>query len=1141
MKKNRLFYECDFHCLMKTFRIMRITVFLLLASILQTFANDAYSQQTRLSLNFSNTKLVDALDEIEELSEFYFLYNEKLVDTDREVSMSFENDKISEILNKLFAETDMVYTIIDRKIILAPAFLSDNNQQQKTITGTVTDENSQPLPGVTVIIKGTTNGTVTNMDGNYSISGYPEDATLVFSFVGMKTQEIPVAGKTNINVILAEDAIGIEEVIAIGYGTMKKSDLTGAVSSIKVDELPSGTNASIEQMLAGRAAGMHIQANDAQPGGGFSILIRGAASTGAGNEPLYIIDGFPLSSGGVDPSTGSRYAIGSRSPLNSINPNDIQSVEILKDASATAIYGARAANGVILITTKTGEKGKVKVSYDFKQSVQKIANTWDVFDASEWMNAHNNYRKEKWMIDNEIGIYGDTDESSVSPWIPAHTDSEIAQAGKGTDWVEEVTRLGKIQEHNVSISGATDETIYLMSMNSYDQKGVIKENNFNRISGRLNIEQKVRDWVKVGVRATGSRINIDNPALGTGGVRGIENSGIIEAAIAFTPTLPVRDENGDYSFIPTNPAYPNPVSLLDITNNTVQDRLFVQSYLELEPLKNLKIRSQVGFDKQEGVTRLYVPKTTIYGASYNGMARITQNNKFDKLFNTTISYTKEIADGHNLSGLLGYEFQEFNWDGYSTGNTNFSTDAFLYNNLGAGQSEKPRAQSYKGIDMLASYFGRVNYNVKDKYLITITMRADGSTKFGDGNKFGYFPSGAIAWRVINEDFMKELDWISNLKLRLSAGQTGNSNISGAFAYYAFGTNYLFGGTKNSGTYLFSYANDDLKWETTTEYNLGLDFGFFNNRINGSLELYTKEVSDLLGVRQLRTYLVKDEIAANLGTTSSKGYELSINTINTQGVIRWTTNITLSSFHDRWKERSEDVILASFESETDPLRPIWGFETDGLVQPGENIPHMPGAVAGVYKIKDINGYDDENNLTGSPDGIINNADVVMIGSYDPDIIFGFTNSFEYKNFDLNMHVYSVVGRTKANDYLRMSSNLSQFENGLNYPVIINDFYSSENIDAKLPNNNVTNPFLTGDMASQPYLQESSFVRVKNITLGYTMPNNMLNSFFKKARVYVNVSNPFLFTKFTGIDPEYESGSGGKYPSQMTFTLGVSLEF
>lgn len=1143
MKKiKELSWDKKFPGVKKLFRIMKLTAFLVLISMVSVFANKTYSQSKALNLNMDRVTVREVLSKIETQSEFHFMYSGKVIDVNRLVSIRVQDAKIDDALKSLFAGTEVDYTIKDRLILLTitESDSSVSSQQQKSVFGKVTDSSGSPLPGVSIVIKGTTSGIITDADGKFTLAKVSEDATLQFSFVGMKTQEMKLAGKTNINITMQEVAVGIDEVIAIGYGTVKKSDLTGAASSIKVDDLPRAANVSIENMLSGKAAGLKVQTTDAQPGGGLSILIRGAASTGAGNDPLYIIDGFPVSSDGVDPSTGSRYSKGTRSPLNSINPNDIESIEVLKDASATAIYGARAANGVILITTKSGKKGKVNVSYDFKQSFQSIANAWDVMDASEWMISHNNYRREKWLINNRIGPYGDISESSVASWIPAHTEAEIAQAGAGTNWLNEVTQTGKVQEHNVTISGASEETKYLLSFNSYDQTGVIQENNFNRLSGRLNLEQKIRPGIVVGVKATGSRISIDNPSLGTGGVRGVENSGVIEAANAFNPTIPVFDESGDYSLMKNYAAYPNPVSLLDITNNTIQDRLFVQSYIEVDLSKDLKFRSQLGFDKQEGVTKLYVPKTTIYGASYNGMATINQANKFDKLLNATISYKKELFDKHHLDALLGYEFQEFNWDGFGAGNTNFSTDGFLYNNLSFGQSQKPTVSSNKGTNMLASYFGRLNYSIKDKYLFTFTLRADGSTKFGEGNKFGYFPSGAFAWRLINENFMKNQDWISNLKLRLSVGQTGNSNISGAFSYYAFGANYLFGGSKSSGTYLESYANNDLKWETTTECNLGIDFGFLNNRISGALELYYKEVSDLLGTQQLKSYLIQDQIAANLGVTSSKGYELTINTINTEGAVRWSSDISLSAFKDRWKERSPNIVLASYESVKDPIRPIWGYETDGLIQPGETVSYMPTAKTGMLKIKDINGYDAQNNLTGEPDGKINNADIVLLGNYDPDFMFGFSNNFEYKNFDLNIHLYGIIGVTQKNDYLSLCSDLDKFENDLNFPVVLSRFWSSNNQKSKLPNPYVTNPYLTGVAANQPYMENASFVRVQNITLGYNMDGKILKSYFKKIRVYLNVTNPFLFTGYTGIDPEYSS-TVSKYPSQKTYTVGLNLEF
>ncbi len=1110
--------------------IMRLNLFLLLISVFPVAAG-VNAQNAKLNLKMSKATIAEVFDAIEQKSDVYFFYNKQEIDDTQLVDVAFENKTIEEVLDYFEKNLSISSQFVGKNVIIKSQTSEFSVQQKRRITGKVTDASGQPLPGVTVLIKGTTDGTITDFDGNYAIAGVPAEGVLVFSFVGMRTEEILVAKNTLINVTMKEDAIGIEEVIAIGYGVTKKSDLTGAVSSVKADDLPLAANTSVQHMLSGKAAGLQVRQSDAQPGGALSILIRGAASTGAGNEPLYIIDGFPVS-GGVDPGTSSRYAKGSRSPLNSINPNDIESIEVLKDASATAIYGARAANGVIVITTKSGKEGKVKVDYSFKQSVQTISRPWEMLNAEEYMVAVNSYRKERWMADNSIGVYGDTDPSSVEPWQPAYTEAEIAGAGAGTDWFKQVTQTGTIQEHNVSISGATDETNYLVSANYMDQGGVVKGNDFNRFGARINLDQQLRDWAKVGIRASGSRITIDNPALGTGRA---ENVGIITSALNFTPTLPVYDESGNYTYVPNSAFFPNPVSLLEITNFTTQDRLLVQGYAEIEPFKDFRIKSQVGFDKQEGVSRLYLPKTTLYGASVGGEATIKQANRLDNLFNTTISYTRELKKGHQLSALLGYEFQEFSWDGYGASNSKFTTDAFLYNNLGAGEAQKPDVSSYRGIDKLASYFGRLNYNIQDRYLFTFTMRADGSTKFGAGNKWGYFPSGAFAWRVINEDFVQDMDWLSNLKLRLSAGQTGNSNISGAFAYFGFGSNWIFGDKQSTGSILISYPNNDLKWETTTEYNLGLDFGVFDNRISGSLELFYKEVSDLLGTKQLKPFLERDEVAANLGVTSSKGYELTLTSINTQRKLKWSTTLNVSAYRDRWKERSPDVVLSAYQSETDPLRVHWGYLTDGLIQPGEEVPHMPGAIPGWLKVRDIDGFDENNNKTGKPDGIINDADIVKIADADPDFVFGVTNNFEYGNFDLNIHVYGMVGIRKSNDYLEWGQYAYEMNNGWNKATIVTEAWSSENQNGKYPNNVRRNPFPGG---YQYLLQKADFIRVKNITLGYNIPRSFSGmKFFDSTRIFMDVANPFLITSFKGLDPEY----GGIYPPQRTYTIGVNLKF
>lgn len=1138
----------------KLLRVMKITCILLMIALIQVTAS-TYSQSTKLTLDMKNVTLSELLDKIEQDSEFRFFYDSDGIDRSALVSLSATDTNIEDILNDLFRGSDVGYEIFDRYIILkniggkaaeGKIFML----QQKTISGKVTDSGGEPLPGVTVLVKGTTKGTLTDSNGKFSLSDIPADAILQFSFVGMETQEITIGTLTQINVILLESAIGLDEVVVIGYGTMKKKDLTGAIGVVNVKELPKSVNTSVTQMLSGKVAGVQIQSIDAQPGGGVNILIRGQGSLQAGNDPLIIIDGFPLNNNDLDPDVIDRYSTGSRDKLNTINPNDIESIEVLKDVSAAAIYGARAANGVILITTKSGKKGDATINYDFKQSFQKIYKDWDMMNASEYMTAFNAYKKEVWKMDNKIYPYGNTDPITIDPFSPFYSIEQIAQAGIGTDWLNEVTRLGEIQEHNLSVSGGNNKINYLTSFNSFDQKGIVKKNEFNRITGRLNLDAEVHDWIKVGIRATGSSVNYDNPSLTPNaqsdytdsqqaGVeyRGTGNAGIITSAITFLPIYPVKDENGDYSQNINDPNMPNPVSLLEISNSTSQYRLLAQSYLEIEPLTNLKIRTQLGFDNVRATTSFYMPKTVVHGAIRNGQARINQNNELDKLFNTTVSYNKAIGS-HNISGLLGYEFQEFEEQGHYLEGEEYPSDAFLYNTIGSGNVEKQRVGSHKYIDKLVSYFGRINYNIKDKYLLTLSLRADGSTKFGKGNKYGYFPSGAFAWRIINESFIKGINWISDLKLRLSAGQTGNSNISGAFALYGFGHNYQFGNKQLPGSYLDSYANDNLKWETTTEYNWGLDFGFINNRINGSVELYYKEISDLLGTRSLPSYLALNTVADNVGVVKSNGYEITLNTLNIDRVIKWRTTMNFSSYRDRWKERNPDVILSSYESENDPLRVYWGYELDGLVQPDEIVPHMPGAYPGVQKVKDINGYDENNKLTGQPDGIINDADVVKIANQDPDFIFGFTNNLEFKNFDLNVHMYGMIGIRSSNPYLGINDNI--YLDRWNSPKILLEgkWWSSENLGAKYPNNNIANPY---PGAYQYILEKADFLRVKNITLGYNLPNmGKLASYFKNARIYIDISNPLTITGYKGIDPEYDKGSA-QYPAQRTYTLGINIVF
>ena len=563
MKKIKPFHECDFSCLTKTFRIMRITLFLMLAVILQTFANEAYSQKTKLSLDYTNTRLEVVLDEIEDLSEFFFLANEKLVDLDRSVNISVENKKIDEILDMLFADTDVVYTITDRKIILAPSFLIEDAQQQRSVSGKVTDSGDQPLPGVTVIVKGSTQGTVTNADGDYNLPNVPDDATLVFSFMGMRTVEVIVGNQTTVNTMLEEETIGLEEVVAIGYGSQLKRTVTGAITSVREEDIEAPNAVSADNLLQGKVAGLTINQNSAQPGSSMSVNIRGRLSPRGSNSPLYVIDGVVISSEAnkavkLGPTRLMDFSLrdgSNRSPLASINPNDIASIDILKDASAAAIYGSAAANGVILITTKKGQTGTPTVNYNGSISTQNIRNYYEMLDAQEFMNLSNLGSKERWLYDNRYAPYG-TEPAPSSGWPIQYTKEQLTQT-ESYDHFKEVTRIGIIHDHNISFSAGNENIRLYSSFNYFDQKSLMKTSDFSRISGRINYEQKFNNWLKLNINSMYTVVEANNPSMGHWRENANE-ANETNSALYFSPRLPLMDENGDLT-LPENALSANPL------------------------------------------------------------------------------------------------------------------------------------------------------------------------------------------------------------------------------------------------------------------------------------------------------------------------------------------------------------------------------------------------------------------------------------------------------------------------------------------------------------------------------------------------------------------------------------------------------
>ena len=1130
----------------KFYRAMTLGVGLLLAGNLAVNAQ-------KVTFNGEQVSLKQAFEQIESVSKYKIAYNTAQLDVNRKVTLNQKDTDVLQVLDQLLAGTGCTYKVNENYIVIT----SQQTGAVKKVHGVVKDVNGEPIIGANVVVKGNpSNGTITDLNGNFDLS-VTSNTTLQVSYIGYNTQELFVGKKTDFNIVLKEDTELLDEVVVVGYGTMKKKDLTGAVASVKMDDAPVGTVSTISHALAGKAAGLQVNTISAQPGSGSTFRIRGAASVNAGNDPLIIIDGFPVSPTDDSKIQTGKYDSGSSDNiLASINPNDIESIEVLKDASSTAIYDARAGNGVIIITNKKGKSGAPKVTYSGTASVQTMAAKYEMLSAKDFMIQSNRYALEEWRRSNGIGVYGGKSEAeAATPYTPYYTDAEIANPAYDTDWFKAITRTGFQTQHNLSVNGGTEMTKYLISGNFFKQNGVVKNNDMDRYTARVNVEQKVSKYVNLGVNMTLSRNTTNNVPLGAGQN---ENASIMVAAAQFSPILPVRDEEGEYVLNSQAAFLPNPVSLLEITDKTVKERMLGTAYVEIKPIEELTLKGNFGIDRNYQKHSVYMPKTTLYGQKTGGQANIAQYDKSDYLMELTANYSKRFGD-HNLNALVGYSFQRFTDESLSAGNSQFLIDGFLYNNLGAGAYPKPSVGSSASKSEMASFFGRINYSYKDRYLLTATMRADGASNFAKNNRWGYFPSVALGWRFTEEEFMQPLTSVlSNGKLRVSFGQTGNSNIGNrAISYYSTGNNNEFGGTEQVGVYLSQMGNVDLKWETTTEWNVGVDLGFFKNRLNVTAEYFHKVVSDLLSERSLLGFQEVSTIAANIGETQSQGFELTINStnFNTKN-FGWNTDFTFSLYRDKWKTRDESWKPSAYSVYDSPIRYQYGYLSDGLIQPGETVDWMPGAIPGQVKIKDINGYVynedgsvkvDQHGIplkSGKPDGKLDDADKVIYGSSDPGYLLGLNNTFRWKNFDLNIYFYGQFDLLNSGSYkdlwLTGASGMTGIVNmyrGYNMPVSAKDVWTSDNQSAVRPGYfQDKSTWGIGDY----YLQKSWFVRCRNITLGYTIPVNQGRNILSNVRVYFDVNNPFTITPYDGLDLETDN-SVWAYPNVRSFSLGVDITF
>lgn len=1044
---------------------------------------------------------------------------------------------------------------------------------QVTVRGTVTSEvDGLGIPGVTVQVKENNTGVATDINGNFNIVVPSPNSTLIFRSIGYQPQEMVVGNRTTINLVMREDLSSLEEVVVVGYGQTKKSDITGAVSSVTEQQLRQSITTNIDQALQGRVAGVQITQNSGQPGGGVSVRIRGANSITGSSEPLYVIDGIPFQGDGVG-TAGFSWAGGANgqsqvNPLSTINPNDIVSIEVLKDASATAIFGSRAANGVIMVTTRRGKAGEAKISYNnffAMQTIQRKLNMMALPDYAEY------------QINTANAVDGVTvNERYLDPSI----------LGPGTDWQNEVFRNAPMQSHQLTISGGSDKSTYAISTGYMQQDGIIIGSNFNRFTTRVNLDNQVKSWFKVGTNlsyaSTDERITLND-----GG------DGVIMQALVMPPDVPVRDVNGEFAGPENNTADIsfNPVASAMMRNNTLErTRVMGNVYGELMPVKNLTIRSELGFDDNKSLGIGFHP-TYEWGVLINNENKLRQRNtqNFFWIWNTFATYTATFGTKHNFTGMIGTEAQKSEFEGSEITKINFATNDIQV--LSQGQQEGQVSNGWKGASSLASYYGRMNYGYDDKYLVTLTLRADGSSKFGPENRWGYFPSAAVAWRVSNEDFMRNSNTFSDLKLRFGYGEVGNQAIG----------DYLFGSSLSTLNTGFGTAyrnarisNPFLKWETTAQYNAGVDMALFNGRMNVTVDVYKKFTRDMLLQLSIPSYLGGSswwDISApfaNVGSLENKGIDLSINTVNIhRKKFRWNTDFNLTvnrnmvtaldsetSFFDRNLYWYSEFQSATRTRVGQPLGTFYGYIADGLFQNEQDIlnhavqvrdpaPHdsprnlvdkRDGVWIGDVKYRDVNG-----------DGIIDSNDQVIIGDPNPKFTGGINNSFTYGGFDLTIFLYGSYGGDILN-YSRVitEGQTSIFNNQAvtvadNAKLILIDPTGSD-LDPSnviLGNPGTTIPrFSTNDVnrnnrMSTRFIEDGSFLRIQNVALGYTLPASLTNRVkVERLKVYVNVQNLYTFTNYTGYDPEIgafgqdalmQNVDMGRYPLPRTFTIGANIDF
>ncbi|RDV17250.1 TonB-dependent receptor [Pontibacter diazotrophicus] len=1022
------------------------------------------------------------------------------------------------------------------------------NVFQWTVSGRVTSAAGDPLPGVTVLLKGTTNGAATDADGAFSLSVPESPGTLVFSYVGFSTVERSFSGPETLNVTLSEDSEALEEVVVVGYGTQRRADVTGAIATVDSRAIEERPIARVDQALVGQMAGVRVQQTSGVPGRGFSIQVRGTGSINASNEPLYVIDGFPLDV--ATQNSGGGFSTGN--PLDNINPNDIESIQVLKDASAAAIYGSRGANGVVIITTKSGRAGKPKITFNTYMGWSETAKKLDVLSGEEWIERATEVINYNWVTSGE----GRTAEQTTAERTAINgsfnqnlmLDERWLQPGYPgltlIDWQDELFRKGFMQNYQVAASGGNEFLNYYVSGDYLDQDGVAIGIGYKRYSARANVEVKASDKLKIGVNINPSYSIASDP-----GVEGRDNQ--MHVATSHTPvsedTVGIDVNTGNNRNYQWGFSRNSPVRVIEQSiGDTEIFRTLATVYGEYSILDDLTFRSTINLDHSDASTKSYRPAAVsgVLGnrqafGNFSGYRRQTFVNE------NTLSYNRMFADNHNVSLLAGasYNYGSFNnfqirsAEGFGSDDI---TTLNAANNINVGQTYTAESRN-----TMLSYFGRVQYSFMDRYLLGVTVRRDGSSRFGDDTKWGTFPSASLGWRISEEAFMSGVDFVSDMKLRGSWGISGNNGI-GNYSHIALlgFSNYTFGGNLATGQVPNNFPNPDLGWEESETYNIGLDLGLFQNRVFTSFDYYTKTNTNLLLNIPVPTATGFSTALTNIGEVYNRGWEFEIATHNLTGAFRWDTNINLSHNENEVRQlgpNNTPIQGGDFDPPHnilmvgEPMNVIYVVRRNGILTQ-EDI-DSGAALYGNQTAGDVR-YFDANN-----DGVITADDRVMMGDRNPDYTWGITNSFSFKGFDLRVlvqgqqggQIYSLFGR--ATD----RTSMGWVENTLG---VHRDRWRSPEDPGDGSRGKATGRF--GFIKNSDWIYSSDYWRVRNITLGYDLGRLMAgNKFVQGARIYASAENWFGGDKYEGgYNPEAVNSGGddyGAFPLAKSMTFGLNLTF